>query len=205
MENLPVQHQDMQPENTAYDVVALAASAGGLKAITLVLSRLPVNFPAALLVVQHLDPNYKSQMAQILGRQTVLETSEAKTGDLIQPGRVYVAPPGVHLTLLSGGAISLVYSPKVKFVRPSADLLFSSVASAYPGRAIGVVLTGSGSDGSTGIMAIKHSGGVVIAQNQATSEYFSMPGAAIQTGLVDFVLPLEEIPLKLIELTMQGR
>jgi two-component system chemotaxis response regulator CheB len=199
-----VPHSSFHAKNAAYDVVALASSAGGLAALSHVFSRLPADFPAALLVVQHLHPDHKSMMAPILGRHTELKTCEAKDGDLLCPASVYVAPPDLHMLLLQGGVISLMRTDPVKFVRPSADLLFVSVASAYPGRSIAVVLTGNGSDGSTGVLAIKKAGGVVIAQNQATCEYFGMPLAAIETGSVDFVLPLEDIPQKIYDLVMKG-
>jgi two-component system chemotaxis response regulator CheB len=189
----------------AFDVVAFAASAGGLGALSSILSNLPENFPAAVLVVQHLDPKHKSLMAHILGRRTPLKTCEARDGDILETAKVFVAPPDQHMILLNRGVISLVHSDRVNYVRPSADLLFVSVASAYPGRAVAVILSGTGSDGSTGSIAIKKSGGVVIAQDQTSSEYFGMPGASIETGSVDFILPLEKIPLKLIELTSSGR
>ncbi len=204
MEQSLKQREPFRANNAAYDVVGLAASAGGLNALTYILSRLPANFPAALMIVQHLDPHYKSMMATILGRRTALTTCEAKDGDFLKPAMVYIAPPDQHMTLLQGGQVSLVHSDPVKFVRPSADLLFVSIASAYPGRSIAVVLTGNGSDGSTGVVLVKKSGGVVIAQDKATSEYFGMPGAAIETGSVDFILPLEEIAPKLVALTLKG-
>ncbi len=203
-QRIPFRASDFRGQIAAYDVLALAASAGGLKALTLVLSQLPADYPAAIMVVQHLDPHYKSMMATILGRQTQLATCEARDGDMLQQGKVFVAPPDEHMTLLQGGLISLVHTDPVKFVRPSADLMFVSVASAYPGRCIGVVLTGNGSDAATGVVAIKKSGGVVIAQDKATSEYFGMPESAIMTGAVDFILPLEQIPAKLLELTVRG-
>lgn len=201
------EHERLLPfrADCAFDVVAFAASAGGLGALSTILSNLPENFPAAILIVQHLDPKHKSLMAHILQRRTALKTCEAQDGDVLEAAKVFVAPPDVHMILLHQGVISLVHSDRVNYVRPSANLLFVSVASAYPGRAIAVILSGTGSDGSTGAIAIKKSGGVVIAQDQASSEYFGMPSASIETGSVDFILPLEQIPQKLIELTSSGR
>jgi two-component system, chemotaxis family, protein-glutamate methylesterase/glutaminase len=100
--------------------------------------------------------------------------------------------------------LSLTQSQLVHFLRPSADLLFESVAASYGERAIAVVLTGTGSDGAMGVQAIKKMGGTVIAQDETTAEFFGMPGAAIQSGSVDFVLPLDEIPTALVTLVMKG-
>jgi two-component system chemotaxis response regulator CheB len=102
------------------------------------------------------------------------------------------------------GTLTLAQSELVHFVRPSADLLFESVAASYKERAIAVVLTGTGSDGTMGVQAIKKMGGTVLAQDEATAEFFGMPGAAIQTGSVDFILPLREIPSALVTLVTTG-
>jgi two-component system chemotaxis response regulator CheB len=188
----------------AFDVVALAASAGGLTALSTVLSMLPTNFPAALVVVQHLDPRHRSLMAEILSRRTSLPVKQAAEGDCLKPGRVFIAPPNRHLLVNPNGTLSLSQSELVHFVRPSADLLFESVAASYKDRAIAVVLTGTGSDGNMGVKAIKKMGGTVIAQDEKSSEFSGMPSAAIQTGQVDFILPLEEIPPALVTLVMKG-
>ena len=191
--------------DAAFDVVALAASAGGLTALSSVLADLPAGFPAGILVVQHLDPRHRSLMADILSRRTRLEVKQAEDGDRLAGGRVYIAPPNRHLLLNGDGSLSLTQTELVHFVRPSADLLFESVAAGYKDRAIAVVLSGSGGDGSMGVKAIKKMGGTVLAQDQRTSEFFGMPGAAIHSGSVDFVLPLEEIAPALVTLVMKGQ
>jgi len=188
----------------SFDVVALAASAGGLTALSTVLSALPADFPAALLVVQHLDPRHRSLMAEILSRRTSLPVKQAEEGDIVSPGKVYIAPPNRHLLVNPNGTISLSESELVHFVRPSADLLFESVAASYKHHAIAVVLTGTGSDGSMGVAAIKKMKKTVIVQDEKTSQFSGMPSAAIQTGNVDFILPLDEIPLALITLVIKG-
>lgn len=190
--------------NTTIDVVALASSAGGLHALSTVLSRLPARFPAAIVVIQHMDPRHPSQLSHILGRRTPMLVTEAAEGGALEPGGVAVAPPGHHLIVNSDGTVSLTMSVPVHFVRPSADLLFASVAASFGARSIGVVLTGSGTDGADGVRAIRQSGGVVIAQDQGTSEFFGMPGAAIDTGLVNYVLPLDEIADALAVLVRGG-
>jgi len=188
----------------AFDVVALAASAGGLTALSQVISSLPADFPATVVVVQHLDPRHRSLMAEILSRRTPLRVKQAEEGDTLRPATVYIAPPNRHLLANPDGTLSLSQSELVHFVRPSADLLFESVAASYKDRAVAVVLTGTGSDGTMGVQAIKKMGGTVIAQDEATSEFFGMPGAAIQTKSVDFVLPLNEIAAALVTLVMGG-
>ncbi len=190
--------------SAAFDVVALAASAGGLTALSQLLGGLPANFPAAVVVVQHLDPRHRSLMAEILSRRTPLHVKQAREGDRLHPATVYIAPPDRHLLVNPDGTLSLSKSNLVHFVRPSADLLLESVAASFKDRTVAVVLTGTGSDGAMGVQAIKKMGGTVIAQDQATSEFFGMPGAAIQTKSVDLVLPLDEIAAALIALVVTG-
>jgi two-component system, chemotaxis family, protein-glutamate methylesterase/glutaminase len=188
----------------AFDVVAIAASAGGLNALGIVLSGLPELFPAAVLVVQHLDPRYPSLLADILKRRTPLQVKEAEEGERLRFGTVFVAPPNRHLLVNPDATLALTQSELVHFVRPSADLMFESVAAVFRDRAIAVVLTGTGSDGSMGVGAIKKMGGMVIAQDEETADFFSMPGAAIQTGHVDITLPLADIPATIVRLVMKG-
>lgn len=191
-------------ESTAFDVVAIAASAGGLNAVSNLLGGLPHDFPAAVVLVQHLDPRHRSLMAEILGRRTRLHVKQAQENDRIEAGVVLVAPPNRHLLVNRDGTLSLTQTELVHFVRPSADLLFESVAASFRDRAIAVVLTGAGSDGAMGVRAVKKTGGTVIAQDEATSEYHGMPGAAIATGCVDFILPLDEIAPALVTLVRSG-
>ena len=169
-----------------------------------VLSSLPKDFPAAIVIVQHLDPRHRSLMASILARRTRLTVKEARDGDSIGAGTALTAPPDRHLLVNADGTVSLTQTELVHFVRPSADLLFESVAASFKEKAIAVVLTGSGSDGSMGVKAIKKMGGTVIAQDENTSDFFGMPGAAIATGAVDFILPLDEIAGALETLVMIG-
>jgi len=183
-------------------VVALASSAGGIAAIGHILESLPAGFPAAIVIVQHLDPRHRSLMAEILRRRTNLEVVQAVEGDHIRPGSVHIAPPDRHLLVNRDGSLSLTQSELVHFVRPSADLLFESVAASYGERVIAVVLTGTGSDGSLGVGAIKKMGGTVIAQENA--EFVGMPAAAIKSGHADFILRLDEIPLALTTLVAEG-
>ena len=191
-----------KPANTAFDLVAIAASAGGLSALSEVLSGLPIEFPAATVVVQHLDPKHRSLLVDILSRRVVLPVQSAQAGDRLCPGIVYIAPPNYHTLVNPDGTFDLAQTARVNFVRPAADRLFESVATTYANRAIAVVLTGTGKDGALGIQAIKQQGGMVIVQDEATAEFFGMPSAAIQTGMVDVVLPLADIAGKLCALVM---
>ena len=174
------------------DVVAIGASAGGVAALPTVLAALPADFPAAVIVVQHLDPHFRSFLASVLSRTSRLPVREAESGAAIQSGVVYVAPPAAHL-VLRGSRLFLTDTAPVHFARPSVDVLFASVAAACGARAIGVVITGAGMDGATGFAAIKRSGGRTIVEDPTTAEHSGMPSAASATGCADLTLPLTMI------------
>lgn len=190
----------------AHCVVAMAASAGGLNALSIILGALPADFPAAIAIVMHVSPDHKSLLAEILKCRTLLDVRQAKTGGRLCHSRVFVAMPNHHMFVLPGGIIEISSSTagKVHYVRPSAEPLFASVALLYKRNAIAVVLTGGDGDGSIGVSIIKENGGTVLAQDRPTSQDFSMPETAIETGDVDFVLPLDEIAPKLIQLVGAG-
>jgi two-component system, chemotaxis family, protein-glutamate methylesterase/glutaminase len=192
----------VSPGSRSFPVIAMAASAGGLKALSVILGGLPADFPAAIAIVMHLAPDHKSILAEILSSRTHLEEKEAHTGDILCPSSAFMAPPNHHLFVVNGGRLELSSSTleKVHYARPSAEPLFASVAEVYKKNAIAVVLTGGDGDGSFGVQIIKEKGGQVIAQDRPTSQDFSMPETSIKTGDVDFILPLEGIAPKLIEL-----
>lgn len=187
-----------------FHVVALAASAGGLDAIGKVLHDLPKEFPAAVLVIQHLDPRRKSQMASILDRRTALPVAEAAEGQRLRAGTVSVAPPDRHLVVNEDGTLSLTQTEVVHFLRPSADVLFASMGSSCGPRAIAVVLTGTGADGSVGAKEVKAAGGRVLVQDPEEAQHAGMPEATLATGAADLVLPLAEIPGALVDLVGEG-
>lgn len=189
--------------NVAFNVVAIAASRGGLKAVSQILSTLTSDFPGAIVVLQHLSGRHRSYTAEILSKYTTLHVQQAVEGELLRPATVYTCVPDKHLLVNPDGTLHLSNGPKVNFVRPAADKLFTSVALSYKTRAIAVVLTGKDSDGALGVLSIKKYGGIVIAQDEATSECFSMPSAAIATGKVDMVLPLDMISQRLQDLVMK--
>lgn len=188
-----------------YRVVVVAASAGGVTALQTLVAGLPADFPVPVLVVQHLDPRHRSLLAEILRRRTTMVVDQATDGMTIRPTTIVIAPPDEHLLVNPDGTVTLSHSELVHFVRPSADLLFESAAGAYGASTIAVVLTGTGRDGALGVEAVKGKGGTIVVQDEATSEYFGMPGAAIATGCVDFVLPLDEIAGALATLVSNGK
>ncbi len=194
------------PTNRDFPVIAMAASVGGLNALSVILGGLPADFPAAIAIVMHLSPDHRSILAEILGRRCQLKVKEAKSGDFLCPSCVFVAPPNHHLLVAGDGCLALSSSSakKVNFARPSAEPLFVSVAHVYGKKAVAVVLTGGDGDGSFGVQVIKDEGGQVIAQDRPTSQDFSMPRTSIQTGDVDFILPLDKIAPKLIDLVVAG-
>ena len=175
-----------------FQIVAVAASAGGLNALTHVLAGLPADFAAPLVVVQHLDRRHRSLMAGILDKRTDLAVREAAQGDRLAAGTAFIAPSNRHLLVNADGTLSLTQTQLVHFVRPSADLLFESTAAAFRDRAIAVVLSGTGVDGALGVKAIKETGGTVIVQDD-DSQHRGMPHAAREAAAVDFVLPLDGI------------
>jgi len=191
-------------EPPPFEVVAVGSSAGGVEALHVVVESLPARFPAAVVVVQHLDPHHESVLARLLARHARGAVRQATHHEPLAPGTVSLAPPDQHLRVRAG-RLELSHSAHIHFARPWVDLLFESVAAAYGARAIGVILTGSGVDGAQRIRAIKGSGGVTIAQDPSTAAHPGMPHAACATGCVDFTLPLERIGPILVELVSRRR
>jgi two-component system, chemotaxis family, protein-glutamate methylesterase/glutaminase len=183
-----------------FNVVVIASSAGGITALARVLGGMPDTFPAPIVVLQHLSPQYPSALVAILARTTRLHVQTAVEGARLEPGSVYVAPPDHHVLIGEGNTLHLSQSAPVHNLRPSADLLFVSAATMCGHRAVGVILTGTGRDGAAGAEAINKGGGTVIVQDHASSEFSGMPDAAIATGVADLVVPLEQIASALITL-----
>lgn len=186
-----------------FDAIAIGASAGGINAISAVLSGLPGDLAAAIFVVQHVDPSQQSRVATILDNRTALTVKVAEEGDHPEPGVVYVAPANYHLLINSAGNLTLTQSELVSYVRPSISLLFASVAATYEHRLIAIILTGTGSDGAAGMKAIKKRGGVTIVQDPETAEFPGMPTEARNTRTVDYVIPLPNVAGAIKQL-MQG-
>src|SRR3954454_11693111 len=172
-------------------LVVIAASAGGLKPLCDILAGLPQDFPAAIAVVQHRGEQFPDLLSELIRWRTALEVRDARDGDLLEPGTVYVCPPGVHMTVER--SLRLVAAPRLAHVRPNADLMLRSAAEAYGRQAIGVVLSGLGRDATAGCRAVREAGGTVVAQDPASSAFPDMPAATVGAGHVDFVLTAEEI------------
>jgi two-component system chemotaxis response regulator CheB len=179
----------------------MVASVGGLDALARVLRGLPGDLPAAVIALQHADPTKASHRAEILDRTTPLPVTDAQDAAVLAPGTVVVAPSAFHTLVTRDRTIALVRSGQHPPPRPSADLLLATLAVSAGPNAIAVVLTGLGHDGAAGVTAVKRLGGTAIASDRATSLETSMPEAAIDTGKVDHVLPLDDIAHALIELT----
>jgi two-component system chemotaxis response regulator CheB len=183
-----------------YELVVLAASAGGIEALARVLNGLPPTFRLPIAIVQHRSPRLPNLLGQLLQRQTQLRVKPAEVGDMLQAGTVYIARPDLHLIVRPDRSLGMTDGHKVRFVQSSANPLLESAAETLGGGVVAVVLTGGGRDGTDGVQAVKARGGLVIAQDRATSQVFGMPGAAIATGAVDEVLPLDQIAPRLREL-----
>jgi len=175
------------------EVVAIAASTGGPSALQAIVPRLPADLGAALLVVQHMPPGFTRSLAERLDGRSSLDVREAADGEPIVPGVVLIAPAGLHLKARRHGSsvrVALDEEPRAALHRPSADVLMASVASAYGRRALGIVLTGMGSDGALGLRAIREAGGRSLAQSEDTCVIYGMPKAAVEAGVVERSVPL---------------
>ncbi len=183
-------------------LIAIGISTGGPQTLSYVLSRLPTNFPSPVVVAIHMPDTFTSTFAKHLDSVSPLPVAEAKEGEVIENGRVYVSKGRIHMTITGNSERS-----KVKYIqddsyiyKPSADLLFESVAKVFGKDSIGIVMTGMGNDGSRGICQIKKVGGVTIAEDPSTAVLWAMPENAIKTGMVDHVVSKEKLPDLLMEL-----
>lgn len=174
-------------------ILAIGASTGGPKAILQLLKELPSGLEAAVLVVQHIADGFAAGFAEWLDREVPLSVVLAREGEQLRPGRVMIAPNGVHMTI-SGGRITLRQTPPLHNCRPAVDALFQSLADAnLGGEIVGVVLTGMGTDGAAGLQSLHRQGAFTVAQDEASCAVFGMPKAAIDRGAVDQVLPIGAI------------
>ncbi|GAB0116297.1 chemotaxis protein CheB [Acidisoma sp. 7E03] len=180
------------PGPDRFPIVGIGASAGGLEALRdmLAAARLPTHM--AFVIVQHLDPNHESMLAQLLDRHTVLEVLQCEGGERIAPDRVYIIPPGRGLAIRDG-VLELTDFAQPRGLRRPIDDFFLSLASDQQANAACVILSGTGADGTTGLRAVKENGGVCVVQEPTSARYDGMPLSAVGTGLVDFVRPSPEI------------
>jgi two-component system, chemotaxis family, CheB/CheR fusion protein len=181
-----------------FAVVGIGASAGGLDAASRLLGALPPDSGAAFILVQHLDPTHPSLMVSLLAEHTSMPVSEATDGLRIAPGHVYVIPPGTYLSAAED-ALRLSQPQARHGARLPFDFLLRSLADVYGSRAVGIVLSGSGADGSLGLRAVREKGGLIIAQDPREATYDGMPRSAIATGAVDLVLSIADMPAALAQ------
>ena len=179
-----------------FPIVAIGASAGGLEALTSLVENLTPDFGMAYLVVEHLDPNHKSMLVELLSRKTTVPIEEARQGTLVAPDRIYVIPPNRNLSL-ADGRLNLSSRGASPAKHMPIDFLFRSVSRECPGNCIGIVLSGTGSDGSLGVEEIKSADGITLAQDEDSAKHDGMPRSAVATGHIDYVLAPESIALEL--------
>ena len=192
----------------ATNVVAIAASTGGPRALSAVLSHLPRSLPAAVLVVQHMPAGFTKSFAQRLDLACEMRVDQAERGDLLTHGRAYVAPGGRHLLVREssvGPVLELDDGPSRWGVRPAADVLFESVAAVFGPAAVAVVLTGMGRDGAEGTRLVRAAGGRAVIQDRATSTIYGMPQAALNLAGADRVTPLSEVARAIADLVEEVR
>lgn len=188
-------------KNILDKVIVIGSSTGGPRALSLLLGSLPGNFPIPIVIAQHIADDFASGMAQWLDKVVKLKVRIARPGDIIKSGYVFLSPSEKHTIIDMGKRISFKDRGPGDIYFPSCNILLSSAASAYKENCIGVILTGMGDDGTSGIQEIKQAGGTTLAQDKNTSVIFGMPKKAIESGFIDKVLPIDKIAQELIFLT----
>lgn len=190
------------PEAPQPRVIAIGGSADGFMGLTTILQAFPREFPAAVLITQHVRRGKKSMLARLLARRCKLQVKEAAPDELLRPSVVYLAPPDHHL-VVANNHLNVTEGAPVNFSRPSIDVTFQSVAARCGSRAIGVVLSGGGRDGAKGLRAIKDAGGTTIVQDPSDARVAMMPLNALAADHVDFMLPISQIGPTLVRLVTQ--
>lgn len=186
------------------EIIGIGISTGGPNALTRMIPMLPADFKAPILIVQHMPPMFTASLANSLNNKSQIEVKEAQDGDVVQPGRVLIAPGGKQMKIVAGAdgltrKIKITDDPPENSCKPSVDYLFRSIAHHYVGRATGVIMTGMGSDGSKGLVEMKKNGSFVIAQDEASCTVFGMPKEPIETGIADIVAPLDKIAEEIVK------
>lgn len=183
------------------DMVAIGSSTGGPNALTSLLPQLPADFPVPIVIVQHMPPLFTRLLAERLNTLAPLNVQEGKQGQKLRRGQVWIAPGDNHMTVVRSGpdfVLGINHDPQENSCRPAVDVLFRSVARTCGANVLAVVLTGMGADGTRGSAAIREAGGEVIAQDEASSVVWGMPGSVVSANLADGVFPLAGIALELI-------
>ena len=186
------------------EIIGIGISTGGPNALTKMIPMLPKDLKVPVLIVQHMPPVFTASLADSLNKKSALEVIEAKDGDIIKPGKVFIAPGGKQMKIVAGAdgltrKIKITDDPPENSCKPSADYLFRSIAQHYVGRSTGVIMTGMGSDGSKGLVQMKNNGSFIIAQDEKTCTVYGMPKEPIESGIVDIIAPLEKIADEIVK------
>ena len=205
VEPAPAQSVSVSPTQRI-DIVAIGISTGGPKALAEMIPKLPGTLRVPVVIVQHMPATFTSVLAESLNAQSALTVQEAQDGQMLQAGQVYLAPGGKQMRLVRAGAlvkVALTDDPPENFCKPAVDYLFRSVADIYGARALGVIMTGMGADGTRGLQAMKTKGAPSLAQDEATSVVYGMPQEAFKAGVVDVVLPLGKIAEEIARISVR--
>jgi len=187
-----------------YEAIVIGVSAGGLEALTVLLCDLPADFAIPIIIVQHRAKDEKNLLEEILQAKCKLTVKQADEKEQIEPGKIYFAPANYHLLIEDDHSFSLTSDTFVNYSRPSIDILFETAAEVFRSNLVGIILTGSNSDGAEGIKKIKDFGGATISQDPASADYSYMPQAAVNTNSVNQVLHLNEIKKFILSLEYYG-
>ncbi|MBU6452611.1 MAG: chemotaxis-specific protein-glutamate methyltransferase CheB [Cyanobacteria bacterium REEB67] len=196
--------RDILAGRSRLEIVCIAGSVGGPAALATILSELPVDFPLPILITQHISKGFTGDLARWLDNLSPIKVKVAEDGEPLKSSTAFIAPDNYHLGVRGRGNILLSVAAPINGFRPAASFMYDSVARVFKGQAVAVILTGMGSDGLSGLTIQKEVGGIIIAQDEATSVVYGMPKAAVENGLTDLVLPLESIAAYLTTLTQQN-
>ncbi len=184
--------------NAPSHYIGIGASAGGLEALEQLFQYLPEEGGVAFIVIQHLSPDYKSMMVELLSKKTAMTVKRANEGMLVEKNTIYLIPPKKNLTIFHGRLLLSDQPPHERWVNLPIDIFFRSLAEDQGDKAVGIILSGTGSDGSRGVRAIKEYGGMVMVQDVDDAKFDGMPKSASSTGIADFILKVEDMPEKLM-------
>lgn len=207
-ETVPLQNQtkvELRHFRSGDPIIIIGASTGGPRALQQVLSGLPADLPAAVVIIQHMPPGFTRSLAQRLNENSPLTIQEAQDGDRLAQGLALLAPGDFHLQFKGDNQVALDHGPRRQHVRPAVDVTMEAASERYRSSVIGVVLTGMGSDGTAGSGYIKAAGGQVIVEHESTSLVYGMPRSVVEAGWADRVVPLPEVASTLIEVIYHGK
>ncbi len=193
-------HEIKKCQKNNFPVVAIGSSSGGPRALKQVFSVFPADFPAGIIVVQHMPAGFTASFANHLDQASEVTVKEAEDGDMIKPGQALIAPGGYHLEITDSGRTTLNKKPTKWGVRPCVDYMMITLAPVFKERCIGIILTGMGHDGAQGMTAIKKYNGYGIVEDRTTALVYGMPSSTIKAGAYDEITPLEQIPHRIIDL-----